>query len=266
MQRSISQINALMQLNDERGTKVIQTSYNRLKGKVQFGRVSLRYSSNADPALLGVSFEVKPGEVIAIIGHNGCGRSSTLKLMLGMHHPQAGKILIDDRDVRQTNSIELRQSIGYAPQTCQFFFGTIAQNLRLAHPTATDTELEEAAAMADVLAEIRALPKGFYTRIGDSQVSQMPASFQHRLNLARTFLKKAPIMLFDEPESGLDFGNDQVFMASIRKIRGNATVFLSTHRPSYMRLADQVVWLVNGRVHLAGPPDQVVPRFLKALS
>lgn len=262
--KSVSQVNKLMSLTDERSAKVVRTPIRRVRGHVAFVRVSLRYSQHTDPALLGVNLEAKAGEVIAVIGRNGAGRSTLLKVIIGLYAPQAGKILIDGQDLRQVNPVELRQMVGYAPQHRHFFFGTIAQNLRLAHPTASDEDLHWATGQVDLLADILSLPQGFRTRIGDARAAQLPSSFLQRLNLARAILKRPPILLLDEPGNGLDFENDRVFMKSIEGMKGSTTIFLGTHRPSHMRLADKVLWLDGGRVHRFGPPEEVMGEFLKA--
>ncbi|MEO5348087.1 MAG: peptidase domain-containing ABC transporter [Magnetococcus sp. YQC-3] len=263
VRRNIQQLNKLMALSDERSTKVIQVSSRGIRGAVMFDRVSMRYTPQSDPSLLGVTLEIKPGEVIAVVGRNGAGRSTLLKLLMGLYQPQAGKILIDGQDVRQMNPMELRRSIGYVPQVCQLFFGTIAQNLRLAHPTASEEDVRWAAEQVDFLEDILALPDGFRTRIGDSSVEQLPTSFRQRLNLARAFIKRPSIYLLDEPGNGLDFGNDQVLMDSIRKMRGHATVIISTHRPSHMRLADRLLWLEAGRIKRLGPATELLGEFMR---
>ncbi|MEO5364378.1 MAG: peptidase domain-containing ABC transporter [Magnetococcus sp. DMHC-8] len=263
VRRNIVQLNKLMALADERSTKVMQVSPRSMRGAVTFDRVSMRYNPQADPSLLGVSLEIRAGEVVAVVGRNGAGRSTFLKLLMGLYQPQAGKILIDGQDVRQMNPMELRRSLGYVPQICQMFFGTIAQNLRLAYPTATDEDLRWAAEQVDFLEDILALPDGFRTRIGDSTVEQLPTSFRQRLNLARAFIKRPSIYLLDEPGNGLDFGNDQILMDSIRKMKGQATVLISTHRPSHMRLADKLLWLEAGRIKRFGPANELLSEFMK---
>ncbi|MGN7612869.1 peptidase domain-containing ABC transporter [Magnetococcales bacterium HHB-1] len=263
LKKSIQQINKLMVLADERSVKVIQKPVKVVRGAVSFARVSLRYTANTDPALLGINFDIKPGEVCSIVGRNGAGRSTLLKLLLGLYHPQAGKILIDGRDVRQMNPVELRQLIGYAPQVSQFFFGTIAQNLRLANPIASEEDLIWAAEQADLLSDIEKLPRGFQTRIGDSKAAQLPSSFRQRMNLARAFVKRPPILLFDEPGNGLDFCNDRVFMQAIERLRGKSTIFIATHRPSHMRLADKMLWLSGGRIRTMGPTEKIFSNFMK---
>ncbi len=263
IRNSINQINNLMNINSEHRDDV-STSNRKILGEVNFGRVSLRYSPEADPALVGVNFDMKPGEVMALVGGNGSGKSTVLKLLLNMYTPQAGSIRIDQTDIRQLDPVELRQMIGYAPQATQFFYGTIAQNLRLSNPAASDEELAEACRMANVLHDIESLPKGFWTRIGEGTGGQLPTSFQQRLNLARCFVKKPNVMLFDEPGNGLDYEDDQAFMRSVSQLKQEGvTSFIVTHRPSHLRLADKILWLENGHMKMYGPSEEVKPHLPK---
>lgn len=262
---SIGQINALMNLKPEREPNKLVTPLKRFEGRVSFSRVSIRYSPEADPALVGVSFDVQPGEVVVIVGGNGSGKSTVLKLLMGMYLPQAGSIRIDDQDIRQLDVIELRHAIAYVPQVFEFFYGTIAQNLRLTNPTASDEELRWAVAEAGCLEDVLALEQGsgkwrrtgFDVRIGDSVAGQIPTSLLQRLNLARGYLRRAPVMLFDEPGNGLDFTGDQAFMRKVDRLRGTTTVFIVTHRPSHLKMADKILWLDSGHVRAFGPADEV---------
>ncbi len=268
---SVNQINSLMNLKAEREPDKVVNPLNRLKGFVSFSRVSMRYNPESDPALVGVSFDIEPGEVIAIIGGNGSGKSTILKLLAGLYVQQAGSVRVDDQDLRQLDVIELRHAISYVPQTIQFFYGTIAQNMRLTHPTASDEELKWAANEAGILEDILALEQGsgkwkktgFDVRIGDSSATQMPTSLLQGLNLARGYLKRAPIMLFDEPGNGLDYEGDQVFMKKVDRLRGNTTVFIVTHRPSHLKMADKIIWMDSGHIRAIGPAPEVLKQMPK---
>lgn len=260
---SITQINGLMNINSE-NRDTIRYNKRKIKGLVAFGRVSIRYSPEADPALVGVNFDLLPGEVLAIVGGNGAGKSSVLKLMLGMYAPQAGSIRLDQTDIRQLDPVELRQLIGYAPQNTDFFYGTIAQNLRLANPAASDEELAVACQKANLLKDIQSLPKGFWTRIGDGQGGQLPSSFQQRLNLARCFVKNSKVMLFDEPGNGLDFDDDVTFMQSVAEAKTQGiTSLIVTHRPSHLKVADKILWLEAGAMKMYGPAEDVKAKLPK---
>jgi len=257
---SIRQIDGLMAIKPERDPRAIVTPLKNVKGRVVFSRVSLRYSNEADPALVGVSFEVEPGEVVAVTGRNGSGKSTVVKLLLGLYAPQAGAIKIDATDIRQIDPIELRHMMSYVPQTCNLFFGSVAQNLRLANPTATDADIRWACDQADVWEEIAALPRGLETRIGEGAADHLPTSFIQKLSLARGYLKRSPIMLFDEPVNGLDFEGDRTFMQAVETFRGQSTIFMVTHRPSHLRIADRILVFDAGYLRLAGPAEEVRAR------
>jgi len=268
---SIGQINNLMNIRAEREQHSIVNPIKRMDGFVAFNRVSIRYSPDIDPALVGVSFDIGPGEVVAVVGGNGSGKSTVLKLMVGMYQAQAGSIRIDDQDIRQLDPIELRHAVAYVPQSVEFFYGTISQNLRLAHSTASEDDLRWACDKAGVLSEIEALEQGsgkwkrtgFDIRIGDSGAGQLPASVLQRLNLARGYLKRSPIMLFDEPGNGLDFEGDQVFMRMVDELRHNSTCMIVTHRPSHLKICDKILWLEYGNVRAYGPSAEVLSQMPK---
>ena len=256
---SLKQVDALMQLPQEVVPDRLVTPLNDVRGRVTFANVFFRYGPDSEPALSGVNFSIEPGQIVAVVGANGSGKSTALKLVLGLQQPQGGAILVDNQDIRQCDPLELRQSIAYAPQSARFFYGTIAQNLRLADPVASDADLVEAARQAAVLDDILALPEGFDTRIGDSNTERLPPSFRQRLNLARCYLKDAPILLLDEPGNALDMAADRALLDTLSAMRGRRTVFIVTHRPSHLNIADAVVWLQQGRVRAIGPPDKIRP-------
>ena len=256
----LRQINQLMTLKLEREPGRVIERRRTLKGDVLFQRVSLRYTPTGEPALLGVDLEVKAGELIAITGPSSAGKSSLLKVVAGLYQPQAGSLLSDGMDIRQLDLGELRDAVAYLPQVCHLFHGTIAQNLRLANPVASDEELSQAVLDAGLLGEIMALPDGFETRITDQLRSQLPGGFKQRLMLARTYVKNARLYILDEPVSNLDDEGDAALRRKLQSLRGNATVFITTHRPSHMRLADRVVVLSGGRLLAADTPDVILPK------
>jgi len=263
VRQSIGQIAALMRLKPESMRPPADTLVRRvIGGPIGFNRVSLRYRNDGEPALLGFQLEVQPGQLIAITGSNGSGKSTVLKLLAGMAAPQAGSIGIDGVDIRQIDARELRLGISYLPQTATLFHGTVAQNLRLAEPTASDAALERAAAQAGVLDDIRALPEGFATRLTDQRLRSLPGGFRQRLALARAFLRDCQILLLDEPATGLDEAGDAALMQALAEMRGRRTVLIVTHRPSHMKLCDRVAVLDAGRLVMEGPAAEVTRRLL----
>lgn len=257
---SIAQINSLMNVTPEREEYAAIEPIKTFKGHIAFIRVSIRYVPEAEPALMGVNFEVTPGQVVAVIGPNGSGKSTIVKLLAGLYTPQAGSIRIDGLDIRQMNVIELRHAVAYVPQSCNLFYGTISQNLRLAHATASDEDLEDACRKAQVYDEIMALPKQFWTRIGDQKSAQLPSSMVQKLSLARAYLKPSTILLFDEPANSLGWEDDQAFIQVVKELRGKRTIFIVTHRPSHIRLADMVLYLEQGYLRLSGTPNEVLKK------
>jgi ATP-binding cassette, subfamily C, bacterial LapB len=257
---SVSQINGLMKLKTEVNPSPSSANNREFIGHIILDRVSFRYKPGSEPSLLGASFEVLPYETLCIVGPNASGKSTILKMILGLYQNQAGQIILDDMDIRQINPILLRQNIAYVPQEARFFHGTIAQNLRLAHPTATDEELVESCRLANVLDDINQLPEKFETRIGDNAEQGMASSFKQRLSLARAFVKKSLILLLDEPAKNLDFEADQAFIKSLNKIKGTCTIIMISHRPSHIKLCDKVLTMENGMVLNIGTPDDLFPK------
>lgn len=229
-----------------------------LQGRISFHRVSLRYSADTEPALLGVSFDIRPGQVVAIMGENGSGKSSLLKLILGLYQPQSGSVRIDGVDIRQYHPLALRQSVAYIPQTVDFFPGTIRDNMHYVAPGLSDEEIETALQDAVAAGEMHQLPHGLDTRIEGTESSSLPYILRHRLNLARAYIKPAPIILFDEASYSLGAENDEAFAKKIDALRGKSTVLLVTHREDHMRLADLLLVMHRGELVQAGAPDKVL--------
>ena len=228
----------------------------RLKGAIEFTQVGLRYTNERDPALIGFSLKIKPGELVVITGPNGAGKSSIFKLLLRMYQQQVGTVTIDEQDIRQLPHNHIRRSIAYAPQNPQFFYGTILQNLKLSNSLASLQKIIEACRQASVLEDIKQLPKGFETRIRDSEIEQLPASFKQRLQLARILLSDAPIIILDEPASHLDMEHDKKFIELLTTLKGKKTVLMSSHRPSHLALADQAIYMEKGQIKSIEKPNQ----------
>ncbi len=227
------------------------------EGRITFNRVVLRYLANQEPALAGVSFEINPGEVVAIVGPNGCGKSTILKLVADLYQAQAGTVMIDGVDTRQMNMLDLRQALGYLPQQADLFSGSILENLIVTNPTATRTEIEDACYRAGILDDVEALTDGLNTQMTEQTVKQVSTGFRKGLALARTFLSGANIYLFDEPGVGLDTESDEMLLKELEGFKGKVTTLLVTHRPEYIRVADRVIALREGRVVFDGTPDDL---------
>ena len=256
--QSIKQLNQLMKLNSETESSKAELLMPEIKGHVKFDRVSFRYGPKSDAALMGASIDIKPNEFISIVGENGSGKSTILKLIAGMYRVQSGVLSLDGTDVRQFNAIDLRRLISYVPQKPSLFKGTIAQNLRLTNPLATNDELIEAAQEASILDAIEELPDGFNTIVGESNSAKLSASLVHGICLARAYIRHAPILLLDEPAESLDMISDRKLIKQLSERKGKQTIVMVSHRPSHIALADRVVVLSEGIVKGIGTPDEVM--------
>ncbi len=256
--QSIKQLNQLMRVPSEPNSYKAGLLMPKIEGKITFDRVTFRYGPNEDPALVGVSFSINPGEFVAIVGGNGSGKSTVLKLVAGMYRAQAGVLAIDDTDVRQLNAVDLRRVIAYMPQKPSLFYGSIAQNIRLNQPLATDDQLELAARQAGIYTAIQRLPKGFNTLVGDHNTARLPSGLIHGICIARSYLRQAPIFLLDEPGTSLDTVTDHNLINHLMNTRGNQTVLMVSHRPSHIKLADRAIVMMNGMVAHVGTPDEAV--------
>jgi len=264
IRKSIVQLNRFMAIPLENKPETAMTLSRSVAGRISFSQVAMRYSSDAFPALIGVSFEIEQGESLAIVGHDGAGKSTVLKLILGMYVPQAGRILVDDMNVRQMDLIMLRRAIAYAPEANHLFHATIAENLRLANPAAADEELHQAAGKAGLLPAIQALPDQFETNIDASTSSQFTSDFAKRLTLARVFLKKSSLWLLDEPGKGLSSGT--WLIEELEKLKGLTTVVMVTQSQELIDLADKMLWLDRGRVRMFGPSRSVKEKYLEDIT
>ncbi len=264
--KSFAHIDQLMNLAEEHNSKHTGRLLDNIRGEICLRRVAFRYSPKEDPAVLGLSLKIGAGELIAITGASGSGKSTLLKLIAGMYQPQAGFITLDDIDIRQLDPIDLRRHIAYVPQNVKMFHGTIAQNLRLNNPVATHDDLEKALDMAGILDEVKKLPAGLETRMGDNLTRQFPPGFIHGLALARALARPAKILLLDEPAASLDMRTDRIFMRNLERMRRHYTIVMVTHRPSHIKLADRAVLLHEGCVRFAGEPDKAIAHLMEQLA
>lgn len=257
---SIKQVNALTNLHTENMDRAEIVPVKALEGVIEFSRVGFRYNAKSPPAVVNVSFEINPGEMVCVIGGSGSGKSTILKLLLRLYSPQTGNIYANNLNIAQLDVIELRHIISYQPQNIKLFYGTIYQNLLFANLVASDKEVEVATRLASLYDDIMRLPEGFNTRIGDQSSISISASFQQRLGLARAFLKRSSILLLDEPENTLDDHADHDFFDVLKYYKGRKTIILSTHRPAHIKLADRVLYFKEGQLIYNGKPEDVLKK------
>lgn len=245
---SLKQVDRLMMMDAEHDGHIKTQSIRRLKGSVNVSRVSLRHTQDGQPALLGVSFETKAGEMVAITGENGSGKSSLFKTLVGLYRPQAGQIQIDGVDIRQMNPAELRHAVGYMPQKSALLPGTIATNLRLADPTATKQDMRAIMMLVQGWDAIKGLPYGLETQISDDQSHQIPDSLAQKIALARAMIGRPGVLLIDEIEGVFTLEEKQTFLNHLRKMEERPTILFSTQDDDIIRFCDRALVFNQGEL------------------
>jgi ATP-binding cassette subfamily B protein len=245
----------LVQVFSERPEPLWQSGHAlpAVRGEIEFRDVGFAYPGRA-PALDGVRLLIRAGETVALTGPNGAGKSTLAHLLLRIHEPDAGRILVDGTDIATVSLQSLRRQIGVVPQHVLLFDGTLRDNIAYGRLEADREAIEAAARAAHAHAFIVQLPQGYDTRIGDRGV-RLSGGQQQRLALARALLKDPPILILDEATAMFDPQGEREFLEACREVLARRTVLLITHRPASLALADRVVHLVGGKI--TSPPQSL---------
>ncbi|MGW0185684.1 ABC transporter ATP-binding protein/permease [Streptomyces sp. NPDC003362] len=222
-----------------------------------FRNVTFTYDGAPEPALHGVSFTAQAGRTTAIVGPSGAGKSTLLALLLRHHDPQDGRITLDGRPTTEYALESLRQGIAVVSQETYLFHATIADNLRMARPDATDDDLTRAARVAGIHDEITALPDGYATLLGERGAT-LSGGQRQRLALARALLADAPVLVLDEATSSVDERREADIVRELLNAASGRTVLVVAHRLAAVRHADRIVVLDAGRVDAVGDHTELV--------
>jgi ABC-type multidrug transport system fused ATPase/permease subunit len=230
----------------------------RVEGAVALDGVRFRYPARPDvDALAGVDLRVRPGEVIALVGRSGAGKSTILNLLLRFYDPDEGRVSIDGHDARTLDPSWLRSQIGVVLQEPALFSGTIADNIRYGLPARSDAEVAAAADLACAREFIERMPDGFATPVGARGV-QLSGGQRQRLAIARAVLRRSPILILDEATNALDSESEAFVHQALRALDYGPTTFIIAHRLSTVINIDRVVVLDRGRVVDSGRHDELV--------
>ncbi len=223
------------------------------RAAVRLEEVTLSYPGRGEPALDRVSLTLEPGESVALVGASGAGKTTLASLLLRLADPDAGRLACAGIDLRATDPAAWRRHVAWVPQRPTMFAGTVADNIRLADPGASDERVRAAAAAAGALGVVDALPRGFATAIGEGGRALSMGQAQ-RIALARAFLRDAPLLILDEPTAHLDEDAAAAAGAAIERLLPGRTALLIVHRPALAAVADRVVRLEAGRIVPAAAP------------
>jgi ATP-binding cassette, subfamily B, beta-glucan exporter len=230
----------------------------RLRGLVEFNDVSFSYDGKR-AAVADLTFTALPGETVALVGSTGAGKSTALALLHRVFDPQSGAIKIDGMDIKALKLTGLRRNIGVVFQEVLLFNRSIAENLRVGKPDATDEELRQACARAQVLEVIERSPDGLAMNAGE-RGRLFSGGERQRLSIARALLKDPPILILDEATSSLDALTEAKVQAALAEVMKNRTTFVIAHRLATVRNADRILVFRDGRVIESGGFDELVQR------
>ncbi len=250
-------LNKIMQAPVEREVGKTFVARPKLQGRIDFRNVTFRYPGQQVDALRELSFSIAPGDRVGVIGRMGSGKSTFAKLLVGLHHPQAGNVLVDGIDTRQIEPADLRRNIGYMPQNVVLFSGTIRQNLTMGAPHADDAAMVRAAQLVGLDEHINRHPQGFDMTVGE-RGDALSGGQKQAVALARALLTDPPVILLDEPTASMDIASEEQFKARLAKVLTGRTLIVVTHRESMLTLVDKLLVMDGGRVVAGGPKADVM--------
>ncbi|MDC3418203.1 ABC transporter ATP-binding protein/permease [Aquibacillus sp. 3ASR75-54] len=229
----------------------------RMDGEVKFNNVSFRYDEEDSLVLDRVSLDVKPGETIALVGMSGGGKSTIISLIPRFYDVTSGSITIDGQDIRDVKARSLRDKIGMVLQDNILFSESIAMNIRMGNPEASDEQVIEAAKAANAHDFITGLSHGYDTLVGERGV-KLSGGQKQRIAIARVFLKNPPILILDEATSALDLESEHLIQEALEKLASDRTTFIVAHRLATITHADRIILIENGRVKEEGTHQQLM--------
>ena len=261
LQRGLAAAESVFALLDEEPEKDQGTvKLERARGDIQFDRVTFRYPRAEQPALLGVTLAIRPGETVALVGSSGSGKTTLANMVPRFYHPTSGRITIDAHELESLSLASLRRNIALVSQEVALFNDTVAANIAYGQTVgASRAAIERAAQAAHALDFIRAMPQGFDTLIGENGV-RLSGGQRQRLAIARTILKDAPILILDEATSALDSESEKHVQAALERLMHGRTTIVIAHRLSTIEKADRIVVLDKGEIAEVGTHSELLAK------
>ena len=228
-----------------------------LGGDIRFQDVAFKYPGSELDALAGVSFAIKEGDRVGIIGRIGSGKTTLAKLLVALYQPQGGSILVDGTDIRAIDPVDLRRAVGYLPQNIALFAGSVRDNLLVGAPGADDAAILRAASIAGLIDIVNRHPKGFDMPVGE-RGEALSGGQRQTVALARALITDPPILVLDEPTHAMDHSAEERLKTQMQNELAGKTILIITHRESLLSVINTLVVMDSGRVVAVGPKDLVL--------
>lgn len=254
---ALGSLDGVMKREVERPEDANFVSRPHFNGEIEFKDVCFSYPGDDGQTLRNVSFHIRPGEHVAILGRIGSGKTTLQKLILGLYRPSSGSILIDGVDSRQLDPAELRRSIGYVPQDLTLFYGSLRDNITIAAPYVDDAALLAAAEISGINEFVDAHPRGFDMLIGERGES-LSGGQRQCVALARAVVNDPPMLLLDEPTGAMDFSSEESVKTKLRTYAAHKTVLVITHRTSLFEIVERIIVMDKGKIVADGAKTQVI--------
>jgi ABC-type multidrug transport system fused ATPase/permease subunit len=266
---SLERIGDLMDLQPEVRDLPGAVSAPHFHGTIEFRNVVFSYpaigpakkekNAKSRATLNGLSFVIQPGQVVAVVGHTGAGKSTIVQLIPRLYDPNAGQILIDGHDIREYTLESLRAQMSMVLQESILFTGSIVENIAYGRPNATGIEIVEAARDANADEFISKFPDGYYTMLGE-RGSNLSGGQRQRIAIARAFIRDTPILILDEPSTGLDAESTDLVLQALRRLMKGKTTIIISHELNLIRGADKIIVIKEGEIEQMGTHDELIQR------
>ena len=256
MKVGLKSLNEFMEKEIERPEKKKFLHRPSFRGEIEFKDVGFNYPEEQIKAISNISFHIKPGERIGIIGAVGSGKSTIGKLLLGLFDPGEGAVFIDGLDIKQIDPADLRHNFNYVPQDVVLFSGTVRDNITLKSPHAGDSEIITAAKIGKVDAFTDRHPMGMDLQVGERGFA-LSGGQRQSVAVAMAFIDESPIVLLDEPTNAMDFNTETQVIANLDKITKGKTTLIITHKPSILTMVDRILVMDKGKLVMDGPKKEI---------
>ncbi len=259
MKIALQSLNEFMKLEVDRPEHKKHIRRPEFRGEIEFKGVGFSYPDEEKTALSNVSFHIKPGERVGIIGQVGSGKSTIGKILLGLFDPGEGAVFIDGLDIKQIDPADLRHNFSYVPQDVVLFSGTVRDNITLKSPHVGDEAIIAAATVGWVNNFTDRHPRGMDLQVGERGFN-LSGGQRQSVAVAMGFIEESPIVLLDEPTNSMDFNTEIQVIANLKKATRKKTTLIITHKPSILEIVDRIVVMDNGSVVMDGPKEEVLAK------